>query len=130
MTFLLRLRAGDFLLEDSVTLEKIAQYMDSVGYLPETILAPKELALRGMTTLSADGTESTRLRQGQSVWLKVEEGGCPTAEEPDQSAKACALDPEGRLAAIGNLVQFAEPDTANGAVAGLTALFKPDKTWH
>lgn len=116
MSFLLRLEAGPFRLENSVTLEEILMRMrDGEDSLREIVL-PKELALGNLTRYTADSREGEKLRQGQAVWLRTESQGAA------YGCKAWASGADGRLIAIGEGVP------GSGSQSG-SLLFRPDKTF-
>ena len=130
MSFLLRLRVGPFLLEDSVTLEEILQRKDADPAFLSGVLSPKELALRHLPSLAAKEDEVIRLRQGQSLWLAAPADEAPEGNLPglqslpaDTGMKIWVKDEMQRLAALGT------------CTPGLGShenqyLFKPDKTFH
>jgi tRNA pseudouridine55 synthase len=144
MSFLLRLSVGPCLLADSVTLEELRRWQEEDGTLPAGVLAPKELALWGLPQTLAGEEEAARLRQGQKLWLAAPEtfaarpdfsarpafsaaGSEPCPARPDcpvaEADKACVLDRQGRLVALGAWqVGYGEK---KGRI-----LFRPDKTFN
>ncbi len=68
MTFLLRTRAGDFSIEDSKTLEEIAEN-------PEKILLPLEYAVRKTEKLSVNALQAFRITSGVRTTIKGTSSG-------------------------------------------------------
>jgi tRNA pseudouridine55 synthase len=113
MSFLLRLKVGQFLLENSVTLEEIRIRKEFRGCFDD-IIAPKESALAGMTRIIADSKQAERIRHGQPVWLTAD---CSWDED-----KVWASDDRLHLVALGHA------STGEGGRNG-QILFKPDKVF-
>ena len=131
MSFLLRLSAGPCLMDESVTLEEIRDRARTGERLPDGILLPKELALSALPCLKADKKEAAALRQGQVVWLRVDDPlyGDTLHRDPrhaetrkQEGRRLWVADEDRRLVALG----FGEPGQS-GREGQL--LFKPDKTF-
>ena len=137
MAFLVRLRAGSFLLKDSITLEEIMKRRDEGEAGLRSVIIPKEAALRDLPSFTVCEADAAKLRQGQSVSLPYDTAGLT---RPDDSSgtnapadEACesgesrgeshgwVKDADGGLIAIGRARELREK-------AGFV-LFKPDKTF-
>ena len=114
MSFLLRTRVGDFMLDDSLTLEEVAE-------LQEKSILPVTGFLSGLLSLTLEEGLLAKVALGQSVSLPYAELTRLADRGPGQAKEqelVAALDAQGVLRALGMIV----PE--NGG-----AVFKPKKVF-